>query len=140
MPRVVLGRELDGSTDAGALNDCLQVTDYPVPEFEADIRPLVETEQTARLIAKLSLRRFSLKRWLKWKFPPRAGSLSVVGRLTSAKSGSARSSVASSDGGSCARAETTVRRIPISERPAARSFRVFRNMPLDRASRRPPPT
>src|SRR5262245_61440261 len=52
MPRVVLARELDGSTDAGALDDRLQVTNDPVPEFEADIRSLVETKQAARLIGE----------------------------------------------------------------------------------------
>src|SRR5262245_12030884 len=52
MPRVVLARELDGSTDAGPLDDRLQVANDPVPEFEGDVRALVETEQAARLIGE----------------------------------------------------------------------------------------
>src|SRR5262245_5635629 len=52
MPGVVPGRELDGSTDTGALDDRLQVTNDPVPEFEGDIRALVQAEQAARLIGE----------------------------------------------------------------------------------------
>src|SRR5215472_16885290 len=55
MPCVVLGRELDRPTDAGALDNRVQVSNDPVSKFESDVRALIETEQVARLIAEAVL-------------------------------------------------------------------------------------
>src|SRR5215470_7678194 len=55
MPRVVPGGELNRSTEAGALDDQLQMPNDRVAKFKADVRALVETEQVARLIAEAVL-------------------------------------------------------------------------------------
>ena len=53
------------------------------------LAPLSSPNTLLNCVPKLSLRRSSLNRWLKWKFMACAGSGSVVGRLMVTKSGSA---------------------------------------------------
>src|SRR5262245_25216064 len=55
MPRVVLGRELNRPAEIGTQDGGLQGTNDAVAKFERDIRPLVEAEQAAQLIAKAVL-------------------------------------------------------------------------------------
>src|SRR3954465_6300394 len=60
------------------------------------LAPLSSPKALLTCVPKLSPRRSSLNRWLKWKFIPCFGSGRVVGKLIVTKSGSAGRSFASS--------------------------------------------
>src|SRR5262245_3169629 len=73
MPRVVLGRELNRPTEAGALDHGVQVSNDPVAEFETDVRALVEAEQVARLVAEAVLAQVLVEAMTEVKVPAAHG-------------------------------------------------------------------
>ena len=90
LPRDVdLGRELQRLVESGSINAGLQVARDADSVFEPDCRSLVEAEQVPASAPKSSRRRLPLKRCVSSKFEPWTGGLSVDGKFSTRKPGSA---------------------------------------------------